>query len=94
MLSTNFSKLFLKLKLMKLDVVVLLDRVTAAAVILPLVLKNTILNDSKQLSKNKKKLGSHYRETSSCFSVSHLNLIDEINILNASIKAMQECLKA
>jgi ribonuclease HII len=41
--------------------------------------------------KNKKKLGSHYRRTSNLLSVSHLSLIDEINILNASIKAMQEC---
>jgi ribonuclease HII len=43
--------------------------------------------------KTRRKLGPIIERTNSCFSVSHLepNVIDEINILNASIKAMQEC---
>jgi ribonuclease HII len=67
--------------------------VTAAAVILPNDFKNEILNDSKQLSEKKRLLLKPIIETQAlCFAVTHLEpqVIDEINILNASIKAMQE----
>ena len=67
--------------------------VTAAAVILPPNFENKILNDSKQLSeKVREKLKSIIEEQAISFAVTHLEplVIDEINILNASIQAMQE----
>jgi ribonuclease HII len=67
--------------------------VTAAAVILPSNFKNDLLNDSKQLSEKKRLFLKPIIETQALtFSVTHLEpkIIDEINILNASIKAMQE----
>jgi ribonuclease HII len=67
--------------------------VTAAAVILPENFENKILYDSKQLSeKNREKLRPIIEEQAVSFAVTHLEpiVIDEINILNASIKAMQE----
>jgi ribonuclease HII len=69
--------------------------VTAAAVILPEAFENKILNDSKQLSeKARALLKPVIEEQALCFSVTHLfpNEIDEINILNASMKGMQECI--
>lgn len=69
--------------------------VTAAAVILPLDFKNEILNDSKQLSeKTREKLRPIIEQQAISFAVTHLhpNEIDEINILNASMKGMQECI--
>ncbi|MCP2028857.1 ribonuclease HII [Flavobacterium sp. HSC-32F16] len=69
--------------------------VTAAAVILPTIFENKILNDSKQLSeKARALLKPIIEEQALCFSVTHLfpNEIDEINILNASMKGMQECI--
>ncbi|WP_395056615.1 ribonuclease HII [Flavobacterium sp.] len=68
--------------------------VTAAAVILPENFESKILNDSKQLSeKIRKQLKPIIEELAISFSVTHLEpiVIDEINILNASLKAMQEC---
>ena len=68
--------------------------VTAAAVILPADFKSELLNDSKQLSeKTREKLKPIIEDVAVSFSVTHLDqkIIDEINILNASIKAMQEC---
>ena len=68
--------------------------VTAAAVILPDDFKSELLNDSKQLSeKTREKLKPIIEDVAVSFSVTHLDqkIIDEINILNASIKAMQEC---
>ncbi|MTE28035.1 ribonuclease HII [Winogradskyella ouciana] len=65
--------------------------VTAAAVILPSKFKNTILNDSKQLSEKNRKLLRPIIETEALsFAVQHISgtEIDSINILNASIKAM------
>ncbi len=65
--------------------------VTAAAVILPSTFKNTLLNDSKQLSEKKRMLLKPVIETEAvAFSVQHIfeTEIDNINILNASIKAM------
>jgi ribonuclease HII len=67
--------------------------VTAAAVILPEGFKNTLLNDSKQLSeKSRELLKPIIEEQAISFAVTHLEplIIDNINILNASIKAMQE----
>jgi ribonuclease HII len=67
--------------------------VTAAAVILPENFENKILNDSKQLSeRTREKLRPIIEEQAVSFAVTHLDplVIDEINILNASIKAMQE----
>lgn len=65
--------------------------VTAAAVILPQNFSNKLLNDSKLLSKSRRKLLKTVIENSALnFSVSHIypEEIDQINILNASIKAM------
>lgn len=69
--------------------------VTAAAIILPEEFKLDLLNDSKQISeKIREKLKPIIEEKAVCFSVTHLEplIIDDINILNASIKAMQECI--
>ena len=67
--------------------------VTAAAVILPLTFKNSLLNDSKQLSEKKRNhLKSIIELEATTFSVQHImeHEIDKINILNASIKAMHK----
>ncbi len=67
--------------------------VTAAAIILPDNFLLDTLNDSKQLSeKVREKLKPIIEEKAISFAVTHLEpkIIDEINILNASIKAMQE----
>lgn len=69
--------------------------VTAAAVILPLDFENKTLNDSKQLSeKARENLKPIIEEQAVSFAITHLypNEIDEINILNASMKGMQECI--
>jgi len=66
--------------------------VTAAAVMLPDEFKSELLNDSKQLSeKTREKLKFIIAEKAISFSFTHLEpiIIDEINILNASIKAMR-----
>ncbi|KAB1156588.1 ribonuclease HII [Flavobacterium luteum] len=69
--------------------------VTAAVVVLPPDFQNELLNDSKQLSeKIREKLKSIIKEQSLSYAITHLfpKEIDEINILNASMKAMQECI--
>jgi ribonuclease HII len=69
--------------------------VTAAAIILPEGFELDLLNDSKQLTeKTRERLKPLIEEKAICYSVTHLEpkIIDEINILNASIKAMQECI--
>ncbi|MCD0467829.1 ribonuclease HII [Flavobacterium sp. ENC] len=69
--------------------------VTAAAVILPADFDNEFLNDSKQLSeKIREQLKPVIEQHAVCFAVTHLhpNEIDEINILNASMKGMHECI--
>jgi len=94
MLSTNFSKIILEAGTDEAGRGCLAGPVTAAAVILPPDFTNTVLNDSKQLSeKLREKLRPIIEKQALCFSVSYLepNIIDKINILNASIKAMQEC---
>ena len=70
--------------------------VTAAAVILPEGFKNSILNDSKQLSEKKRnQLRPYIEEHALAFSVAHVfpDKIDEINILNASILAMHKAIE-
>ena len=67
--------------------------VTAAAIILPTSFENELLNDSKKLSEiARKKMKPLIEEIASTYAVTHIfeNEIDEINILNASMKAMQE----
>jgi ribonuclease HII len=69
--------------------------VTAAAILLPKAFENNVLNDSKQLSEKKRfELRPLIEQSAISFSVTHIyNVeIDEINILNASMKAMQECI--
>lgn len=66
--------------------------VTAAAVILPQQFNNSLLNDSKQLSEKKREQLKPIIESSAIsFGVSHVfeGEIDAVNILNASITAMQ-----
>jgi ribonuclease HII len=67
--------------------------VTAAAIILPHDFENAILNDSKQLSeKTRELLRPLLEQQAIAFAVTHIfpDEIDEINILNASMKGMQE----
>jgi ribonuclease HII len=67
--------------------------VTAAAVILPTDFVNSLLNDSKKLTEKQRiTLAPIIEKEAISFHVVHLEpkIIDEINILNASIKAMQE----
>lgn len=69
--------------------------VTAAAIILPDDFKNTLLNDSKQLSEAKRDILRPILEKEAVsFSVCHVfqDEIDEINILNASFLAMHRAL--
>jgi len=66
--------------------------VTAAAVILPKKFRNTILDDSKKLSEKKRELLKPIIELEAIsYGVCHVfeDEIDKINILNASITAMQ-----
>ena len=68
--------------------------VTAAAILLPDNFELDLLNNSKQLSeKIREKLKPIIEETAISFAITQIfpNEIDEINILNASMKAMQEC---
>lgn len=70
--------------------------VTAAAVILPKDFKNTVLNDSKQVSEKKRfSLKPIIEEQSLSFGVAHVYQedIDKINILNASILAMHKSIE-
>ena len=69
--------------------------VTAAAVILPQRFRSKVLNDSKLLNKKQRNfLKKLIEKKAICYSVTHLdnNKIDEINILNASIEAMHQCI--
>ena len=70
--------------------------VTAAAVILPHNFRHKLLNDSKQLSeKCRDTLRPFIEKKALCYAVTHIDhtVIDEINILNASIKGMQDSIK-
>jgi ribonuclease HII len=69
--------------------------VTAAAVILPDLFSNEILNDSKQLSKAKRDLLRSTIENEALgFGIAHVMVeeIDTINILNASILGMHRAI--
>ena len=93
MLALNFSNFLLETGTDEAGRGCLAGPVTAAAVILPVDFENKILNDSKQLSeKVREKLKPIIEDQAISFAVTHLEplVIDEINILNASIKAMQE----
>ena len=93
MLALNFSNFLLETGTDEAGRGCLAGPVTAAAVILSEHFENKILNDSKQLSeKTREYLRPIIEEQAISFAVTHLEplVIDEINILNASIKAMQE----
>ena len=93
MLSKNYSSFLLEAGTDEAGRGCLAGPVTAAAVILPIDFEHEFLNDSKQLSENKRlSLKPIIESQASTFAVTHLHpeIIDEINILNASIKAMQE----
>lgn len=65
--------------------------VVAAAVILPKKFKHKLLNDSKQLKKtDREQLQQEIKSTALAWAVAEVSHteIDEINILNASFKAM------
>lgn len=69
--------------------------VTAAAIVLPPDFHHPLLQDSKQVSeKNRRILRPLIEAAAIDFKVTHLEpkIIDELNILNASIQAMQQCL--
>lgn len=71
--------------------------VTAAAVILPKDFSHELLNDSKQLSEKKRELLRPIIEAEaiSCHFVHlHAPIVDEINVLQASIKGMQDSVLA
>lgn len=94
MLQNKFSKYLLEAGTDEAGRGCLAGPVTAAAVILKASFINEILNDSKQLSeKTREKLRPIIESQTISFAVTHLqpNEIDAINILNASMKAMQEC---
>ncbi len=93
MLALQFSEFLLETGTDEAGRGCLAGPVTASAVILPANFENKILNDSKQLSeKLREQLKPIIEEQAVSFAVTHLEplVIDEINILNASIKAMQE----
>ena len=94
MLLSNFSEFSLECGTDEAGRGCLAGPVTAAAILLPDGFELDLLNDSKQLSeKIREKLKPILEEKAISFSITHLEpkIIDEINILNASIKAMQEC---
>ena len=94
MLLSNFSKFSIECGTDEAGRGCLAGPVTAAAILLPENFKLDLLNDSKQLSeKVREKLRPILEESAVSYSITHLEpkIIDEINILNASIKAMQEC---
>jgi len=93
MLKNNFSNLKFEAGTDEAGRGCLAGPVTAAAVILPEDFQNEFLNDSKQLTeKIREKLRPIIEQEAVSFAVTHLhnNEIDEINILNASMKGMQE----
>jgi ribonuclease HII len=94
MLSKSYSNLIFECGTDEAGRGCLAGPVTAAAILLPTEFELILLNDSKQLSeKIREKLKPIIETTAVSFSVTHIHNeeIDEINILNASMKAMQEC---
>ena len=95
MLSLNFSGFIYETGTDEAGRGCLAGPVTAAAVILPQEFELELLNDSKQLSeKTREYLRPLIQEKALCYHITNIGpeIIDEINILNASIKAMQECI--
>lgn len=93
MLKQNFSNYFPECGTDEAGRGCLAGPVTAAAVILPENFELELLNDSKQLSeKVREKLKPIIESSASTFAFTHIHSeeIDELNILNASMKAMQE----
>lgn len=93
MLLKNHSKYFLECGTDEAGRGCLAGPVTAAAVILPKKFKNSILNDSKQISEKKRfDLKPIIEKQALSFGVAHVfqEDIDRINILNASILAMHK----
>ncbi|AWA28729.1 ribonuclease HII [Flavobacterium magnum] len=93
MLLGNFSEFLLESGTDEAGRGCLAGPVTAAAVLLPTGFRHELLNDSKQLTeKQRQYLRPIIEEHAISFAVTHLDplTIDEINILNASIKAMQD----
>lgn len=93
MLKINFSTILLEAGTDEAGRGCLAGPVTAAAIMLPIDFQNTSLNDSKQLShKVREQLRPILESQALSFAVTHLfpDEIDDINILNASMKAMQE----
>ncbi|AWI27126.1 ribonuclease HII [Flavobacterium pallidum] len=93
MLLSNFSEFILETGTDEAGRGCLAGPVTAAAVLLPADFRHELLNDSKQLTeKQRQYLRPIIEDAAISFAVTHLDplVIDEINILNASIKAMQE----
>lgn len=71
--------------------------VTAAAIILPESFENSILTDSKLLTESKRELLEPLLKNDCiCYGIAHIQpkTIDDINILNASILAMQTAIKS
>ncbi len=69
--------------------------VTAAAIILPEAFENILINDSKMLSRAKREfLKLILEDAALAFGVAHVSpeVIDDINILNASILAMHQAI--
>ncbi|RAK20129.1 RNase HII [Flavobacterium aquaticum] len=93
MLSKSYNNLILECGTDEAGRGCLAGPVTAAAILLPNNFELNLLNDSKQLSeKIREKLKPEIEEKAISFAITHIfpNEIDEINILNASMKAMQE----
>jgi ribonuclease HII len=97
MLSTNYSNTPFEAGTDEAGRGCLAGPVTAAAILLPPDFYHPLLNDSKQVSEKNRKILRPILETAAIdFKVTHLDhhTIDEINILNASIQAMQMSLIA
>lgn len=95
MLSLKFSEFSLETGTDEAGRGCLAGPVTAAAVILPDNFELKLLNDSKKLTeKTREQLRPIIEEMALCYHVTNIEpeVIDEINILNASIKAMQNCI--
>lgn len=93
MLSKSYSNIILECGTDEAGRGCLAGPVTAAAILLPKNFKHELLNDSKQLSeKIRERLKPEIEKLATSYAVTHIfpNEIDEINILNASMKAMQE----
>lgn len=95
MLLSNFSKFSIECGTDEAGRGCLAGPVTAAAVILPKQLKNTLINDSKALTEHKRKLLKPVIEDkATAYAFTHIwpEEIDNINILNASILAMHKAI--